>query len=75
MLDAIKRVYLAIKTWMTPSRRKAVYRVSIAILGLLFAAGIITPEMVEQFKAGVVSIGAVLAMLVNILALVNVNPE
>ena len=75
MIDAIKRTYLAVKVWLNPSRRKAIYRVSISVLGLLFAAGIITPEMVEQFKAGVISIGAVLAMLVNTLALVNVNPE
>ena len=74
MVDTIKRIFKAIGDWFTPSRRKAVYQLSIAVLGVLFAAGVITPEMVEEFKAGVVSIGAVLAMLVNILALANVNP-
>lgn len=75
MIDTIKRVYLAVKVWFTPARRKATYKLSIAILGLLFAAGIITPEMVEQFQGGLISAGAVVAALVNILALVNVNPE
>lgn len=65
----------AITAWLTPARRQAIYNVAVALFALLVVAGVIAPEQVEKFQEALVTGGALLALLTNLMASKNVNVE
>ena len=63
----------AIRNWLTPPRRKAIYNVGVAVFALLIVGGVIAPDEVERFKEALLTAGSIYALLSNLIASKNVN--
>lgn len=66
-------MFAKIKVWLTPARRSAIYKVAVAVFGVLVVAGVVTPEMIEQYKTAIVSLSGILAILTNLLAASHID--
>lgn len=65
----------AFKAWFTPARRKAAYKLGMALGVFLIAIGAITPDSIALTERLLNAFGSALLILTNFLAVINVNPE
>ena len=62
-----------LEAWFTPERRKAAYKLGMALGVFLIAVGAITPETVTLAERLLNAVGSAVLTLTNLLAVLNVN--
>ena len=72
-MNKLISLFKKVGTWFTPKRRKSFYVAATAIGGALLAAGVLTPDSINNATGNLNTLSNAILALTGVLAALNVN--